>query len=148
MVIGDFDGNVGYDGMFVLLYGTAAITAGNWVAIDSTNTANPQGVVGYSVRTAVNTNADALSGICGIAAQTTTAAGMLRVQVKGRYNSANVANAVNAAGLGIVCSSSSGRADLASAQSTDDYRLCGYSLAAASGNLADVQIVPHPFFAD
>ena len=148
----NFDGNLDYGEQFELIYTIEALTAGNWVAFVSANTANPAAAREFSIQTSINTDTDGPPNVCGIAVESPTAAGMTRIQVAGRYATANVATSV-ANGDALVASAVEGRAQdadqLADGQDQMDYRHCGIVLDAtdAATNLSIVRIIRHPHFA-
>jgi len=129
----------------VTLYGTAAITAGDWVQIETDTgvTDYDKNDVGASV-----TQADAVANgnmaVIGVATETTTAAGYLVVQIAGRYDNANVADAVNA-GDGLIVDATSGGQAVATT-ATDVGNACGLCLVAPSSNQADVMIINQGWF--
>lgn len=141
----NFDGNFDYNAEFVTMYATAAVTTGDWVAFLSNNTSNPGAIEGMSIITADSDNAYSIANTFGVAAETTTAAGMVRVQIRGKATNVNVATG-STQGLALVISSTAGRATLASGVNSDDYRTIGVALSDASSNLATVLIHPHPAF--
>ena len=110
----------------------AAIAAGDWVAVN------------YALDTSLTKVYKADSGVAaqsvvvGVATEAAAAGANVRIQTKGPYATANVANAVNAAGVALIAGSTAGRA-VAGAAHTDV--ACGISLAAASGNVAAVVIL-------
>jgi len=116
-------------------FATAAITAGDFVAIDPT-------VTTYGVLNSIVT-ADADGGgdvkiPFGVAKNAAAAAGdLVEVYVSGYVPSANIANAVNAVGIALVISTTAGRAGAWSAAGAAiGTQPIGCSLAAASGNTA------------
>lgn len=149
MRLDNFDGNLSYGEQFLELYATEAVTADSWVALYAGDTANPGGDPLVSVRMAISTNADALQGTCGVATKTTTAAGMVVIQIAGRRTGVNVASTV-VAGEPLVISSTSGRAQdanqLAAAGASYDYRVCAQAVTTASANTSTVDIFKHPRF--
>lgn len=150
MQIDNFDGNFDFNSEFVTLYTTATITAGNWVAFVTNDASNPGAIDGVSVITAISTTAGAPSNTCGICTDTVTVSGAVqtpvRVQICGKYATANVVT-TTADGVGLAISNVSGQAQAASASTTNDFRTIGRALSAATvGNVAEVEIFPHPFF--
>jgi len=128
---------------FVTLYGTAAITAGNWVMFDVSDTTNG---LGGSVVTATNTaNGEQL--VLGVAATTTTAAGNVVVQIAGKYVDAAV-DVTMAAGSSIVVSDAgtgaAGRGQIYVAG--DLAPICGIALEDDTAGVADVMIINQGYF--
>lgn len=119
---------------------TEAVTLGDFIAFYDSDTTNPAGVAGQSVRKAVSSNADAVYGTFGVATQTTTGAGMLPVQVRGYCAVANVATGASGE---LAISSTAGRAE-DYAGTNPELRVLGFTQAAASGNLAAVYLYEHP----
>lgn len=137
------DGTNHFPKKFVTLYGTAAITKSNWVMLDITDTTNG---LGGSVVTATNTaNGEQLA--FGIATETTTAAGDIKIQVAGKYENAAV-DATMAAGSSIVVSDAGtgavGRGQIYVAG--DLAPICGIALEDDTANLADVMIIDQGYF--
>lgn len=150
MQIDNFDGNFDFNSEFVTLYTTVTITAGNWVAFATNTTTNPGSIDGVSVITAISTTAGAPSNTFGICTDTVTVSGAtetpVRVQISGRYATANVVSAT-ADGVGLAISNVSGQAQAASASTANDFRTIGRALSAATvANVAEVEIFVHPFF--
>ena len=139
------DGVNHYPKKFVRLYGTAAITAGNWVQIetDTSVTDYDKNDVGASVTTA-DAVANGNMAVLGIATETTTAAGYITIQTAGRYESANVATSVAAGSALVVDDTSAGRAVLMVA--ADVPGPCGLCLVLAASNMADVLITDQGYF--
>jgi len=130
---------------YVTLYGTGAITAGDWVHLETGTGVTDYDLngVGASVTTA-GAVANGNMAVLGVATETTTAAGYLTIQIAGKYASANVATSV-AAGAGlIVDATSAGRAVLTTA--SDVGNACGVCLVLAASNQADVMIINQGFF--
>jgi len=133
--------NVASDAAQVTTYWcTEAVTLGDWISFYDSDTTNPAGMKGYSVRKAINSNADALYGTFGVATQTTTAAGPLGVQVKGYCAVANVTTAAD----GQLSIGGTGGRAIDYAGTNPELRVIGVTQAAASGNLAAVFIFEHP----
>lgn len=149
MKLDNFDGNLSYGEQFMLVYAIEALTANNWVAFVAGNTDNPGADPYLSVQTADSGDADGREGICGVVTQTTTAAGMVQVQIAGRRTSVNVASTV-VAGEQLVASATAGRAqDINQINPTSDadaleYRVCGVAVTTASSNTSTVDIYKHP----
>jgi hypothetical protein len=145
----NFDGNFSYGEQFLELYANAAVTVDAWVALDAGDTANPGADPFITVRPADSANADALHGICGVATRTTTAAGMVVIQIAGRRTGVNVAATV-VEGEPLVASATAGRAQdanqLAAAGASYDYRVCGQAVTTAAANVSTVDIFKHPRF--
>ena len=128
---------------FVTLYGTAAITAGNWVMFDVSDTTNG---LGGSVVTATNTaNGEQL--VLGVAATTTTAAGNVVVQIAGKYVDAAV-DVTMAAGSSIVVSDAgTGAAGRGKIYVAGDLApICGIALEDDTAGVADVMIINQGYF--
>ena len=132
---------------FVTLYGTAAITAGDWVMLDLSDTTNG---LGASVVAATNTaNGEQL--VLGIASETTTEAGNVTVQLAGKYEDANVGTLV-AAGESLVVSNDTGAGTgrAVTYVASDVAPICGIALETEPGgggtNTADVMIINQGWF--
>jgi len=67
---------------FVTLYAAAAITKGDWVRIDLDDSTNG---LGASVETSPSTTAAGDPLVFGVATETITAAGNIRIQTAGKY---------------------------------------------------------------
>ena len=136
-------GDYGFES--VTVWCTAAVTAGNWIAMQVSNTTNPAALEGFSFVTADLTDVGADYDTIGVAMATTTAAGFVQVQVAGRYASANVATAA-AIGTPLCISTVAGRAEEATTQA-GSFRILGRVLAEEAGDLATVWLYPHPVLA-
>ena len=137
------DGTDNFPKKFVTLYGTAAITAANWVMLDITDTTNG---LGGSVVTATNTaNGEQLA--FGVATETTTAAGNIKIQVAGKYENAAV-DVTMAAGSSIVVSDAgtgaAGRGQIYVAG--DLAPIVGIALEDDTAGVADVMIIDQGYF--
>lgn len=147
--IDNFDGNYNFEGEFGTFYatGTSSIAVGDWVAFASANTGNPGGIEGMSVDLADSDTLGGKANTFGVATTAITAgtAGFVTVQIRGKSTTANVATG-STNGLALVISGTGGRADVASGQSTNDYRVIATCLSDASANVATVDILPHPRF--
>ncbi len=96
------DGANNFPKKHVVLHGTAAITAGNVVMLNLADTTNG---LGGSVVTCTNTaNGEQLA--LGIAVETTTDAGTIKIQTAGKYENANVGTPT-VAGDSLICSNAS-----------------------------------------
>lgn len=134
--------NVASDAAQITTYWcTEAVTLGDWISFYDSDTTNPAGMKGYSVRKADGNNADAVYGTFGVATQTLTAAGPLAVQVKGYCAVANVTTSAD--GQLSIGTASAGRA-INYAGTNPELRVIGVTQAAASGDLAAVFIFEHP----
>lgn len=134
------DGKANEHNGFRTMYATAAVTAGNFVAINVTDTENGRG---YSVRHSTVTGLEE-GAICGVATETLTAAGYVRVQTRGKYVNANLTTGVLAGEL-LIASSSAGRAiesnTLSGNTNTDyDYLVIGMALENEASNVGDVML--------
>lgn len=134
----------------VVLYGTAAIVAGDTVSIDATDTTEG---LGGSVIKAISTTAAHKGLAFGIACETITAAGTIKVQTAGKYENANV-HGDTAAGDVLFVSATAGRAaplDVTETGTTVDATIAAYSpvsvaLEADAANLADVMVLDKGWF--
>ena len=124
---------------FVTLHCEGAVTAGQWVQI-GTDTTNG---LGASVKKAVKVTTDGCSAVIGIATETLTAAGELKVQTAGKYENASV-DADVAAGIGVQGPDTTD--GMGSKALAAGLQLCGIALEAASSNLADVMIIDQGAF--
>ena len=141
-----FDGNVTDQYRPATLWLTEAVTAGDWIASDASDTSNPGAYVGGisgSFRLADSDEAEALYGTVGVAVATTTAAGYAQVYVRGRVT-ANVTDGVSV-GADVIIGATPGRA-VVYADGNTNVRILGKVLVAPSSNLAMVEINPHPWF--
>lgn len=140
----DYAGTGDYGTQSIRVWCTAAVTAGDWIAIDSNDTTNPSALEGWSFVTA-DSGVEGDYDTIGVAMDTTTAAGFVTVQIAGRYDGANVADAVTL-GQNLVISTTAGRAAAVAAEGTSS-RIIGKALSAADANNdANVWIFPHPAF--
>jgi len=154
MAIHKIDGVDGVDGgggifsfpkKFVTLHCAGVVVKGQWVQIETDT-----GVAGFQkngLGATVN-KADAVAAgnmaILGVATETLTAAGLLRVQTAGKFENASVANAVAAGDALVVDDTAAGQAVEITA--SDVGNACGLCLEAPSGNQADVLIVDQGYF--
>lgn len=116
----------------------AAITALDWVQLDTSKTDSDR--VLYAIQAASGT-ATGNGLVVGVALDAAAAAGdKIRVVVRGYVEGANVATAVNAAGLSVVVDATAGRAELAV---LGDHNVApiGVTLEASSSNKADVYVL-------
>lgn len=115
----------------------AAITALDWVMIDTSKTDSDRAIYAIQADTSFSLGNPL---VVGVALDSAAAAGdKVRVVVAGYVEGAAVANAVNAAGIALVVdNTTAGRAVALAA--TDTCQPCGVSLEAASGNKADVLV--------
>tara|TARA_R100000231_G_scaffold30893_2_gene27184 strand:- start:5228 stop:5707 length:480 start_codon:yes stop_codon:yes gene_type:complete len=88
------DGDANFPKKFVTLHGTAAITKGQCVQIDTDDTTNG---LGGSVKIAtVGANANESGPMCfGVAAETITEAGTIKIQTAGKFEDAFVVDAAD-----------------------------------------------------
>ena len=130
---------------FVTLFCTGAVTAGDWVQIetDSGVTDYAKNGLGASV-TKADTVADGNMAVVGVATETLTAAGDIRIQTAGKFENANVANAASAGDALVVDDTGAGRA--VKIEATDLATVCGLALEGPSGNLGDVMIIDQGYF--
>ncbi len=113
-----------------------AITAGDWVALDTTQTgADRMLFVIEAVGGATGTGL-----VVGVATQTVIAGDRVKVVVQGYVEGASVANAVAAAGISLVVDNTAAGQAVAIAAG-DLAPACGVSLEAAAGNLCDVMVL-------
>lgn len=145
----NFDGLSNLNAEFVTLYTTTTLTAGQWVSFATNDVLNPGAIDGLSVVAAISSTTGHRANICGVADQAVTpvasAQTAVRIQIAGYRASANVATATTD-GCALACGGTAGLAQLASGVSTNDYRVCGRGLSDASGDVAEVEIFPHPTF--
>ena len=131
---------------FVTLFCTGAVTAGDWVQIetDSGVTDYAKNGLGASV-TKADTVADGNMAVVGVATETLTAAGDIRIQTAGKFENANVADAVVAGDALVVDDTEAGRAVKIAAG--DLAPVCGLALEASPAtNLCDVMIIDQGYF--
>ena len=130
---------------FVTLYCTAAVTAGRWVSIHATDDEN--GLGASVVLAPVGPSSTASNAATfGIATETTTAAGNLRVQTAGKYENAYVDGSTTV-GLPLTGPLSGGTAGMASLLAETTYGpVIGVALESDATNLADVMIIDQGFF--
>ena len=130
---------------FVTLYGTAAITAGNWAMLDITDTTNG---LGASVVTGVADDAAGDNGnlTFGIATETTTAAGEVVIQIAGMYDGANVGASVAAGESLVMDNTSAGRVLTYAAGTHTKATPCGIALEDDTANAAAVMIINQGYF--
>ncbi|MBM4393383.1 MAG: hypothetical protein FJ090_19855 [Deltaproteobacteria bacterium] len=127
------------------LWCTEAVTAADAISWYPSDTTNQASLAGFSFRRAISSNADAVQGICGIAMETTTAAGFVNVQIAGKYASANVdSGAAVVIGDALQVGGTAGRL----VEKTNDatLRAAAICLSTPSGNTADVVLLKHPMF--
>ena len=142
----------------VTLRGTAAITAGDWVAIDLASTPTVSYGTGKQVITADYDTAAHRGAVIGVALETTTGEADIRVRVGGYYSGANVEDAASAGDLlSLDVGGESGRAAAADAHAaaSNTAAINGalaariFALAVTDGdanNDADVLIIDSGFF--
>ena len=150
MAVHKIDGVDGVDNFpkkFVTLYGTAAITKGSWVMLDLTDSTN--GLGGSVVTAAATANGEQLA--FGVAAETTTAAGNIKIQTAGKFEDATVGTPV-AIGESLVVSAAtgSGAGRAVTYVASDVAPICGIALESEPGgggtNTADVMIIDQGYF--
>ena len=148
MAVHKIDGVDGVDNFpkkFVTLYGTAAITKGSWVMLDLTDSTN--GLGGSVVTAAATANGEQLA--FGVAAETTTAAGNIKIQTAGKFEDATVGTPV-AIGESLVVSTGSGAGRAVTYVASDVAPICGIALESEPGgggtNTADVMIIDQGYF--
>jgi hypothetical protein len=112
-----------------------AITAGDWVALDTSKTAADRML--YVTEAAAVADGNGL--VIGVATATVAAGAQIRVVISGYAEGASVANAVGGAGVPLVVDNTAAGQAVAYA-ATDLAPPCGVSLEAAAGNLADVWV--------
>ena len=133
------DGVANFPKKFVTLYCSEAITKGEWVSIDTGDSTNG---LGGSVEKALATSLGCV-GVVGVATETTTAAGIVRIQTAGKFENAYVTTSI-AANIALVVDTTAGRADISA--DTDLVSPCGMTLEVAASNLADVMIYDRNMF--
>jgi hypothetical protein len=136
-------GDYGYEAK--MLWCTGAVTAGDAISWFPSDTTNQASLAGFSFRSADSANADAAHGTCGIALETTTAAGFAKVQIAGKYTAANVTSGASVAiGDALQVGSTAGR--LVEKTSDATLRAVAICLSTPSGNTADIVLLKHPMF--
>jgi hypothetical protein len=133
------DGDANFPKKFVTLHCSEAVTKGEWVSIDTGDTTNG---LGGSVEKALATSLGCV-GVVGVATETITAAGPLKIQTAGKFENAYVTTSI-AANIALVVDTTAGRADIAEA--ADKVSPCGMTLEVAASNLADVMIYDRNMF--
>ncbi len=113
-----------------------AITAGDWVALDTTKTGADRLL--YVIEAVGGATGTGL--VVGVATQTVIAGDRVKVVVQGYVEGASVANAVAAAGISLVVDNTAAGQAVAIAAG-DLAPACGVSLEAAAGNLCDVMVL-------
>ena len=118
----------------------AAITALDWVQMDTSKTDSDRVLYAIQADTSIATGNPL---VCGVALDAATAAGQkVRVVVRGYVEGANVASAVAAAGIALVVdATAAGRA--VAIVAADTCSPCGVTLEASSSNKADVFVTCH-----
>lgn len=113
----------------------AAITALDWVQLDTSKTDSDRVLYAIQADTSISTGNPL---VVGVALDAAAAAGdKVRVVVRGYVEGANVASAVAAAGVALVVdNTAAGRAVAIAA--ADTTRPCGVTLEASASNKADV----------
>jgi hypothetical protein len=116
----------------------AAITAKDWVQLDTSKADSDRAL--YAIQAASGTTSG--NGlVVGVALDSATAAGQrVRVVTHGYVEGANVANAINAAGLMLVVEGTAGRAELC-VLGDHNVAPCGVALETASSNTCDVFVL-------
>lgn len=111
-----------------------SITSGHWVMLD-TSAADSDRVLKVVQASAAFATGNPL--VVGVAIESASSGGTVKVVTRGYVEGANVATAVNAAGLALVVDNTSAGRAVALAD-TDIAPPCGVSLEAASSNTCDV----------
>lgn len=113
-----------------------AITSGDWVMFDTTQTGANKVLTVVQAAFVANGQPKTV----GVALNSATAAGQkVKVCIGGYCATANVANAVAAAGLALSINTTNGRATAYTAAELAP--ACGISMSAAAGNVADVWVI-------
>jgi len=113
----------------------AAITAKDWVQLDTSKTDSDRVLYAIQADTSFSTGNPL---VVGVALDSATAAGQrVRVVTRGYVEGANVASAVSAAGTALVVDNTAAGRAVAIAAS-DTCAPCGVTLEAASSNTCDV----------
>jgi hypothetical protein len=130
-----------------LLYVTnTSGSAGDFISIHPTDTANPSGLVGESYRIADADNVPDAYNVVGVATAAWSAAGMIQVQVSGYAPVANVDSGASVAiGDNLSIGTTAGRA-IEYTGTNPEVRVIGSCQSMPSGNLAAVLLNPHPRF--
>ena len=112
-----------------------AFSAGDWVMLNTSSSDSDRVATCIKASTSFSTGNPL---VVGVALEAATAAGQkIKVVTRGYVEGANVATAVNAAGLALVVDgTAAGRA--VAIEATDLCSACGVSLEAASSNTCDV----------
>ena len=134
------DGVFNFPKKFVTVHCTEAISAGEWVSIDTGETATAG--LGGSVEKALATT-NGCVGVVGVATETTPGAGLVKIQTAGKFENAFVTTSITA-NKALVVDTTAGRADEAAA--SDLVSPCAITLETAASNLADVMIIDQGYF--
>ena len=144
---------------FVTLHCFGAVTKGDWVRIDLDSadaSKNGLGATVEQVPAAASSEGDAL--VCGVATETLTASGNLKVQTAGKYGDGTLGGGAGVhddvtAGLALCIDNhgAAGEADLYEADTHHKGIICGVALTAkGAGDYADseatVMIIDQGFF--
>ena len=129
------DGNNAYDNQYTRMYPSEAITAGNFVSLDLSDTTWG---IGNSVRPSDTDDVAGGDNICGVAVETVAAAAAegVQVQVRGFYSGALTTGV--AIGAMLVPHTTDGTAQTASA-ATETH--VGIALTATTGGVSDVLLI-------
>ena len=150
------DGDANFPKKFVTLHCLGAITKGDFVSIETDTTVTDSEINGLGASvTPANVTGNNEKFVFGIATETLTEAGLLKIQTAGKFSAANVAATV---GIGekLVASSTDGRAQdqaqlhttptAAELVTTLTYAVAAVALTAASSNQSDVLIIDQGYF--
>lgn len=155
MAIHKIDGVDGVDGgggifsfpkKFVTLHCTGVVVKGQWVQIETDNTVAgfQKNGLGASVSKADSVSLGNMA-VFGVATQTLTAAGLLRVQTAGKFENASVADAVVAGDALVVDNTAAGQA--VKIEAGDLATVCGLALEdSPATNKCDVMIIDQGYF--
>jgi len=140
------DGDANYPKKFVELYCSGAVTKGQWVSITDTTSPNGRGQT-VAVAALGPANAEPIALVIGVAAETKTAAGNLRIQTAGYCEGVSVEAGVafGDALVGPVAdTSATGMADKLTAAIFGP--VIAGALTATSSSTATVMIVDQGYF--
>ena len=136
------DGDANFPKKFVTLFVDDAVTAGQWVMIDTGDTENG---LGASITPALAGGTSGTALTFGVATETVAAGGVCKVQTAGKYVDASC-NSVSAGDALVVNNASAGRAVTYASGTHTAAPPCGVALESDSSNLADVLIIDQGYF--
>ena len=136
------DGDANFPKKFVTLFVDDAVTAGQWVMIDTGDTTNG---LGASITPALAGGTSGTALTFGVATETVAAGGVCKVQTAGKFVDASC-NSVSAGDALVVNNASAGRAVTYASGTHTAAPPCGVALESDSANLADVMIIDQGYF--